>query len=245
MANNASNSQPAAAGNQANASPPPPWMARYQPGWPIPEMKSVSASANLNCLVDLRHLALHTPLASEYNPSKLNAVIMRIRHPNCTGTVYHTGKMLVAGATSEALARLAGRRFARAVQRCGFRVRFTDFRSYNYLGTAKCDFSIRLDRIEENFSRFAKYEPELFPGLIFSMVRPKVKFGVFAGGGINIRGAQSEADIFEGFANLYPILEQYQIRGNAIAAAPAAPAAQGANSGAADDADPAEEEDAE
>lgn len=55
-------------------------------------------------------------------------------------------------------------------------------------------------------SEFSTYEPELFPGLIYRMLKPKVTFLVFASGKMVITGALKEEDIFEAFNNLKPVL---------------------------------------
>ncbi len=55
-------------------------------------------------------------------------------------------------------------------------------------------------------SEYASYDPELFPGLIYRMLKPKVTFLIFGSGKLVITGALKEEDIFEAFNNLKPIL---------------------------------------
>ena len=53
---------------------------------------------------------------------------------------------------------------------------------------------------------FCTYEPELFPGLIYRMIVPKITFLIFASGKIVITGAQKEEDIFTAFDKIKAFL---------------------------------------
>ena len=54
------------------------------------------------------------------------------------------------------------------------------------------------------------YEPELFPGLIYRMIKPKVVILVFVSGKVVITGAKTREEIYEAFQNLYPILMSFR-----------------------------------
>ena len=54
--------------------------------------------------------------------------------------------------------------------------------------------------------KFCTYEPELFPGLIYRMLEPKITFLIFASGKIVITGAQKEEDIFTAFNKIKAFL---------------------------------------
>lgn len=59
---------------------------------------------------------------SEYNPGRFNGVIMRIREPRTTALIFRSGKIVVTGARNEADALLAGKKFARIIQKLNFKV---------------------------------------------------------------------------------------------------------------------------
>jgi transcription initiation factor TFIID TATA-box-binding protein len=46
-------------------------------------------------------------------------------------------------------------------------------------------------------SKFSTYEPELFPGLVYRMVLPKVVMLIFHSGKVVFTGAKTRADIIE------------------------------------------------
>lgn len=71
-------------------------------------------------------------------------------------------------------------------------------------------FPIRLEGLVYAHSTFASYEPELFPGLIYRLVEPRVVFLIFVSGKIVITGAKTEKDLGESLGKLYPVLVEYR-----------------------------------
>ena len=53
-------------------------------------------------------------------------------------------------------------------------------------------------------SAFASYEPELFPGLIYRLVSPRVVFLIFVSGKVVMTGAKKESDLSSALTKLYP-----------------------------------------
>lgn len=58
----------------------------------------------------------------------------------------------------------------------------------NFCATADLRFPIRLESLQTAHGQFASYEPELFPGLVYRMVRPKVVLLIFVNGKIVFTG---------------------------------------------------------
>jgi transcription initiation factor TFIID TATA-box-binding protein len=55
-----------------------------------------------------------------------------------------------------------------------------------------------------------RYEPELFPGLIYRLANPKVVLLIFVSGKVVLTGAKSLRDLQEGFDRLYYILHEHR-----------------------------------
>jgi len=70
-------------------------------------------------------------------------VSMKIRRPYTTASIWSSGKITCTGATSEAQAKIAARKFARSLQKLGFQVRFNNYRIVNVLGTCCMPFAIK------------------------------------------------------------------------------------------------------
>ena len=134
------------------------------------------------------------------------AVIMRIREPKTTALIFASGKMVVTGAKSEDDSRLASRKYARIIQKLGFNAKFTDFKIQNIVGSCDIRFPIRLEGLASKHHMFSSYEPELFPGLIYRMIQPKIVLLIFVSGKIVLTGAKVRDEIYKAFEQIYPVL---------------------------------------
>ncbi|KAI9229999.1 MAG: hypothetical protein DHS80DRAFT_29234 [Piptocephalis tieghemiana] len=175
----------------------------------VPTLQNIVATVNLDCRLDLKTIALHARNA-EYNPKRFAAVIMRIRDPKTTALIFASGKMVVTGAKSEDDSKLAARKYARIVQKLGFAARFTDFKIQNIVGSCDVKFPIRLEGLAYAHGSYSSYEPELFPGLIYRMVQPKIVLLIFVSGKIVLTGAKVREEIYRAFDNIYPTLEEFR-----------------------------------
>ncbi|CAO2598438.1 TATA box-binding protein-like 2 [Lemmus lemmus] len=175
----------------------------------VPQLQNIVSTANLACKLDLRKIALNAK-NTEYNPKRFAAVIMRIREPRTTALLFSSGKVVCTGAKSEEESRLAARKYARVVQKLGFPVRFFNFKIQNMVGSCDVKFPIRLEILALTHRQFSSYEPELFPGLIYKMVKPQVVLLIFASGKVVLTGAKERSEIYEAFENMYPILESFK-----------------------------------
>jgi transcription initiation factor TFIID TATA-box-binding protein len=159
--------------------------------------------------LDLKTIALHARNA-EYNPKRFAAVIMRIREPKTTALIFASGKMVVTGAKSEDDSKLASRKYARIIQKLGFNAKFTDFKIQNIVGSCDIKFPIRLEGLASRHHNFSSYEPELFPGLIYRMIKPKIVLLIFVSGKIVLTGAKVREEIYQAFEMIYPVLSDFR-----------------------------------
>mmetsp|Transcript_12848 Transcript_12848/g.46969 ORF Transcript_12848/g.46969 Transcript_12848/m.46969 type:complete len:217 (-) Transcript_12848:1626-2276(-) len=175
----------------------------------VPTLQNIVATVNLDCKLDLKKIALHARNA-EYNPKRFAAVIMRIREPKTTALVFASGKVVCTGAKSEADAKLAARKYAKIVSKLDFKVSFKDFKIQNMVGSTDVRFPIRLEGLAFAHAKFSSYEPELFPGLIYRMLHPKIVLLIFVSGKVVLTGAKAREEIFAAFENIYPTLNQFK-----------------------------------
>lgn len=175
----------------------------------VPTLQNIVSTVNLGCKLDLKKIALHARNA-EYNPKRFAAVIMRIRDPRTTALIFSSGKMVCTGAKSEDQSRLAARKYARIVQKLGFDAKFLDFKIQNMVGSCDVKFPIRLEGLVLTHGQFSSYEPELFPGLIYRMVKPRIVLLIFVSGKVVLTGAKVRQEIYEAFDNIYPILKCFR-----------------------------------
>ena len=131
---------------------------------------------------------------------------MRIRDPKTTALIFASGKMVVTGAKSEDDSKLASRKYALIIQKLGFNAKFTDFKIQNIVGSCDIKFPIRLEGLASRHHHFSSYEPELFPGLIYRMIKPKIVLLIFVSGKIVLTGAKVREEIYQAFEMIYPVL---------------------------------------
>lgn len=175
----------------------------------LPTVQNIVATVNLGCRLDLKTIALHARNA-EYNPKRFAAVVMRIREPKTTALIFASGKMVVTGAKSEDDSKLASRKYARIIQKLGFNAKFTDFKIQNIVASCDVKFPIRLEGLAFSHGTFSSYEPELFPGLIYRMVKPKIVLLIFVSGKIVLTGAKHREEIYAAFKAIYPVLNEFR-----------------------------------
>jgi len=183
--------------------------ARNFPEGIEPKLQNIVSTANFKCALDLREIALKAKNA-EYNPKRFAAVIMRIREPKTTALIFASGKMVCTGARSEDESKTAAKQYARIIKKLGFPVKFSEFKIQNIVGSCDVRFPIRLEGLSNEHSRFCNYEPEMFPGLIYRMIKPKIVLLIFVSGKIVLTGAKERNDIFEAFKQIYPVLHRFK-----------------------------------
>ena len=175
----------------------------------LPKLQNIVSTANLKCVLDLREIALRAKNA-EYNPKKFAAVIMRIKEPKTTALIFSSGKMVCTGARTEEESKQASRIYAKIILKLGFPAKFSEFKVQNIVASCDAKFPIRLEGLASEYLKFCSYEPEMFPGLIFHMLEPKIVLLIFVSGKIVLTGAKNIEDIYKAYNNILPILMQFK-----------------------------------
>lgn len=152
--------------------------------------------------INLRKLALENPFL-DFNPLTFAAATFRIRSPRTTCLLFASGNMVITGSSNEHESRLAARKYCAVLQKCKLKVQFCQFGIQNIVASANVDFTINLQDIADEFSSYASYDPDLFPGLIFRSVKPKLVFLIFRSGKIVITGAKNSEEIRITYDSLY------------------------------------------
>ena len=184
---------------------------------------NVVSMVDLGCQLNLSDIAKSCK-NSEYNPVRLNAVIMRIKEPKSVALIFNSGKMVCAGAKNEADSKTAARKFAKTVKKLVNEVIFKNFRIINMVATCDFKFRVHLTKLNSEISyklrktlnskeleKKISYEPQIFPGLIYHMDKPKLAVLIFSSGKVNFVGIKKKDDAFEALKNIQPIIQKYKI----------------------------------
>ena len=173
-----------------------------------PQLQNIVSTADLKCKLDLRTIALKARNA-EYNPKRFAAVIMRIREPKTTALIFASGKMVCTGAKSEEDSKKAARQYAKIIQKLNYDVKFSSFKIQNIVGSCDVGFKISLEGLSTQ-NKYCSYEPEVFPGLIYKMIEPKIVLLIFVSGKIVLTGAKERNQIYDAFKKILPVLQKHK-----------------------------------
>jgi transcription initiation factor TFIID TATA-box-binding protein len=114
--------------------------------------------------------------------------------------------MICTGAKTISDCRNAAMKYAAIITKVGYQVQFNDFKVQNITATSDAGFPIRLEALIFAMPKNCTYEPELFPGLIYRMITPKVVLLIFVSGKLVLTGAKKRSDIYQAFNNIYAVL---------------------------------------
>jgi transcription initiation factor TFIID TATA-box-binding protein len=146
----------------------------------------------------------------DYNPSKFAAATVRIAEPRTTALIFASGNAVCTGAKNVLESRFAVRKYVHLLQSHGIRASMCKFKIQNIVATAHVCSPLMLREFSHDYGAYCSYEPELFPGLVFRTVSPKVVFLVFRSGKIVSTGAKSIECIHTVFTAFYHgILKNY------------------------------------
>ncbi|XP_036343751.1 TATA-box-binding protein-like, partial [Rhagoletis pomonella] len=170
-------------------------------------INNVVCSFSVRCHLNLRDIALKG-LNVEYRREN-GMVTMKLRRPYTTASIWSSGRITCTGATSEEQAKIAARRYARVLEKLGFRARFHNFRVVNVLGTCSMPWAIKILNFSERYKKEASYEPELHPGVTYKLRFPKATLKIFSTGSITVTAA-SVANVQAAIEHIFPLVYEFR-----------------------------------
>ncbi|XP_050428668.1 uncharacterized protein LOC126838354 [Adelges cooleyi] len=186
-----------------------PQFIRCNKGGQSIQVQNIVCGANMGCRLDLVRIVMWTS-NSEYNPQRFNGLIMRLRTPNVTSLLFPSGKMIMQGAKDDRTGNLACRKVAKILERLGHNVKFCDYTVHNIVCTWDVGFPIMLEELNKAHSQFTSFEPEVFPALIYRMVKPRAVFLMFVNGKVVLTGLKTKADIKESVFLMQDVLNSFR-----------------------------------
>ncbi|EDV46377.2 uncharacterized protein Dere_GG18249 [Drosophila erecta] len=172
-------------------------------------INNVVCSFSVGCHLKLRDIALQ---GSNVEYRRENGMVtMKLRHPYTTASIWSSGRITCTGATSEAMAKVAARRYARCLGKLGFPTRFLNFRIVNVLGTCSMPWAIKIVNFSERHRENASYEPELHPGVTYKMrdPDPKATLKIFSTGSVTVTAA-SVSHVESAIQHIYPLVFDFR-----------------------------------
>ena len=165
---------------------------------------SVTIDQTLN-LIDI--MKIFRPPKVEYRPKRFPGLVFRIKKPKTAHLIFSTGKMVCTGAKSTKLARRAVHKVIRELKNKGIIIlKKPKIIIQNMVASANFKTNIDLETAIDIFDNIM-YEPEIFPGLVYRMNKPKTVLLLFSSGKIVCTGATSEEMVNESVINMYNIIQ--------------------------------------
>lgn len=171
-------------------------------------ISNVVCTFSVRCHLNLKRIGMEGRNV-EYK-REAGKVLMKLRKPYCTATIWSSGKITVTGNSSESDAKMCARRIARQLQKLGFRVHFHQFQVVNVLGTCRLPFAIRIAQFSEGHTQSASYEPEIHPAVTYKIKSPKATLKIFSTGSITVT-APSVENVQHAIHHIYPLVEPHQM----------------------------------
>lgn len=176
----------------------------------IPRVRNVTCNTKIKGTIDCKRISVRIR-NSEYNPKRFPACIFKLASPKTTHLLFPSGRIICIGCKSEEDGRLALRKVCRLLQKLGVKnSKFENFTIQNMVANCAVGFPIRLEGLAYGHSKYCKFEPEVFPGVVYRMVSPKCCLLIFVSGRMLITGCKSRETIKRAFSNIYPVLLDFK-----------------------------------
>ena len=177
----------------------------------LPIIYNIVSTIDLKCKLNLNGINKKVKNTS-YQPKRFPAIIMNIKNPKSTALIFESGKLVCLGTKNEYDCKNACKIFAKNIKKLNYDVKFSSFKIHNIVSSCNVGFKIRLLNLKyENFN-CTNYEPEIFPGLIFSFYQPKIIMLIFKSGKICIFASKTRNDIYDSYYKIFPILYKNRVR---------------------------------
>jgi len=146
---------------------------------------------------------------------------IKLRNPSATANVYASGKVTVCGAKSEALAKLAARKFARIIQRIVLqqnkicikagghhRICVKNYKIVNVWSSTVLPWDLNITKFAKAY-REAQYEPEIHSAVIYQISEPKATLKINSKGSLVVQ-APKVPNVSAAVRYIYPLVYPYR-----------------------------------
>ncbi len=158
------------------------------------KIENIVASMALSDHFDLNHISSSLENA-DYDKDKFPGLVYRIKNPKTAFLVFSSGKANCTGAKSIKDVDTAIEILSNDLRGLGYTIDPPSYVVQNIVAGASLDTELDLDAIAIGLGfENIEYEPEVFPGLVYRIVKPKVVVLIFRSGKLVITGAKTQAE---------------------------------------------------
>tara|TARA_B110000977_G_C11090364_1_gene496610 strand:- start:5559 stop:6320 length:762 start_codon:yes stop_codon:yes gene_type:complete len=181
----------------------------YEGALELPQVQNCVATFSLGVKnINLKALSLRLKY-TDYNPIRFAAMTIRLANPRTTALVFGSGNMVCTGSKDIDGCLLSCRKYVRLLQHAGVQVCFHNFRVQNIVASVAVPHPINLYELSQAHGAHVSYEPEMFPGMVLRIDRPKLVFLIFRSGKIVITGAKNWLEVVNTYSAVYNHIIQH------------------------------------
>lgn len=170
------------------------------------KIENVVATADFKTEINLVRMARKL-VEAEYNPERFPGLIFRIKEPRATFLVFTTGKTVITGVKNPEFTEEVMSKLSETLRDTGIKIEESEYTVQNIVASGDLE-----NRVDLNMAaiamEYAMYEPEVFPGLIYRMQKPKCVFLIFAGGKVICVGSKSKENLDAAMTNILEDVEK-------------------------------------
>lgn len=183
----------------------------------LPIVNSIISNAWLNCVLNLRHIALSIENTS-YEPKKFGYAEVVLKNPKSYFKVFSSGFIHCSGTKTPLDSKRACRKLAKIIKSLNYEVRFSDFKIDYVHTTADTRFRISLSKMTKLLEHDSKFKTEdfndrskttnggKFSGLKVKKCNSSAVLILFHSGKINITACKNHQEAIDVFNEFFPYL---------------------------------------
>jgi transcription initiation factor TFIID TATA-box-binding protein len=165
------------------------------------KIENVVASTEFDGTLPLDKIAIELE-NTEYEPEQFPGLIYRLKNPKAAALLFASGKVVCTGTKSPEQAKEAVMQIIEELKETDvFIENDPEITVQNIVASSNVGEKLNLNRIAFELVG-TEYEPEQFPGLVYSLDNPKVAFLLFSSGELVCTGGKTEEDVEQGIEKL-------------------------------------------
>ncbi|PIO00046.1 TATA-box-binding protein [archaeon CG10_big_fil_rev_8_21_14_0_10_43_11] len=169
-------------------------------------VQNIVASVSLHVEIPLEKVSTEIK-NTEYDPEQFPGLVFRIRDPKVSALLFSSGKVVCTGAKEREDINLAVQKIIEALKTIGVEVtKEPDIKVQNIVASGDIHMRLNLNQLVFDL-KYAEYEPEQFPGLVYKLPHSHITFLLFGTGKIVCTGAVNIKEINEAVDTLVSTLK--------------------------------------
>ncbi|MDY6769546.1 MAG: TATA-box-binding protein [Candidatus Nanohaloarchaea archaeon] len=171
------------------------------------KIENVVASTEFDGRIPLDRIAIELE-NTEYEPEQFPGLVYRLKEPKAAALLFSSGKVVCTGTKSPEEAKEAVDKIIDELEETEVYIENEpEIEVQNIVASSNIGETLNLNRIAFDLVG-TEYEPEQFPGLVYSLDDPKVAFLLFSSGEIVCTGGRTIEDVEQGIEKLQEKLRE-------------------------------------